>query len=163
MTTWNDFAASAPRICEIFARRHAATGHLCLLATLRRDGFPRISPVEPKIFEGELVLVGMPGTAKFADLARDGRLSLHTATVDTHVGDGDAKIWGTAADVSDPDLHARFAEALFAETGFDIRGREFDHYFTVDIAGASSVEVIDDHLDITVWKPGSAERVIRKH
>ena len=85
MVDWSDFARQAPRIAEVFVRRHKATGNLCFLATLRSDGYPRISPMEPRIFEGRLVLVGMPNTLKFRDLARDPRFSLHTATVDTHV------------------------------------------------------------------------------
>src|SRR5689334_451781 len=95
MASWTEFAAAAPRIAEVFRRRHAATGNLCLLGTLRPDGFPRISPMEPRFFEGTLWVGGMPGTAKFRDLVRDPRFTLHTATVDTMVGDGDAKVWGT--------------------------------------------------------------------
>src|SRR5947209_6071043 len=124
MTSWGQFTGAAPRIAAVFTRRHAATGNLCLLATLRSDGFPRISPMEPHIFEGELWLMGMPGTTKFRDLARDPRFCLHTATVDTHVGDGDAKLWGVARDAPDPALHQRFATALFERTGFDLRGQE---------------------------------------
>jgi hypothetical protein len=71
---------SGPRIAEIFVRRHTATGNLCPLATLRSDGYPRISPIEPRTFEGELLIVGMPNTTKFRDLSRDGRFSLHTGT-----------------------------------------------------------------------------------
>ena len=81
MTTWTELTERAPRITTIFTRRHAATGHLCMLATLRKDGFPRISPIEPKVFEGQLLLIGMPHTTKFHDLARDPRFCLHTATV----------------------------------------------------------------------------------
>lgn len=154
---------AAPRIAAVFTRRLAATNNLCMLATLRADGFPRISPVEPRIFEHQLVVMGMPGTRKFADLVRDPRLCLHTATVDTNVDDGDAKIFGTVADSADPDLHRRFAEALFVESGFDIRGQTFEHYFTVDIAGASAVEVSDGHLDITIWRLDAPEHVVRKH
>ncbi len=124
MTSWIEFAGAAPRIAEIFTRRHAATGNLCMLATLRADGFPRISPMEPRFFEGELWLAGMPHTTKFDDLARDPRFCLHTATVDTHVADGDAKLFGRVRDERDPALHQRFAEALYAETGFDIRGSD---------------------------------------
>lgn len=163
MTTWEDFAKEAPRIAEIFLRRHAATHNLCMLATLRSDGFPRISPMEPRIFEGQLWLMGMPHTTKFQDLARDPRLCLHTATVDTEVSDGDAKLWGRANDVRDRELHQRFAVDLFEQTGFDLRGAEFDHFYALDITGASSVEVIDGHLDITVWKLGETEHVVRKH
>jgi len=64
MTTWKEFTERAPRIAAIFTRRHAATGNLCLLATLRSDGYPRISPIEPRIFEDQLWIVGMPLTTK---------------------------------------------------------------------------------------------------
>src|SRR5690349_13971698 len=98
MTGWTDFAAEAPRIAEFFVRRYAAAGNLRMLATLLPDGFPRISPMEPQFFEYYLWIGGMPGTAKFEDLVRDPRYSLHTATVDTLVTEGDAKIWGTVQD-----------------------------------------------------------------
>lgn len=163
MTNWREFTEAAPRIATIFRRRHAATGNLCLLATLRSDGFPRISPLEPRMFDDELWLVGMPRTTKFHDLARDPRFCLHTATVDTQVSDGDAKLWGVAEDVTDPGVHQRFAQNLFEETGFDIRNEKFDHFFRAGITSASSVEVGDGHLDVTIWQPGAPERVVRKH
>jgi Pyridoxamine 5'-phosphate oxidase len=163
MSTWEEFTAVAPRISEIFVRRHAATGSLCMLGTNRPDGFPRISPMEPRIFEGQLWIGGMPNTAKFRDLLRDPRFCLHTATVDTDVSDGDAKVWGTVQDVRDEALHQRYAEALFVETGFDLRGRKFDHFFRADLVGGSAVEVGGGHLDVTVWRAGEGERVVRKH
>ncbi len=162
MTTWNEFTQAAPKIAEIFVRRHKATGNLCMLGTLRSDGFPRISPVEPRIFDGELWIVGMPGTTKFRDLQRDPRFCLHTATVDTMVGDGDAKVFGTVENIQDTDLQQRWAEALFAESGFDLRGEKFDPFFAGRITGASAVEVVDKKLHIWVWKPGQAERYVEK-
>lgn len=134
-----------------------------MLATLRPDGFPRISPMEPRIFEGTLWIGGMPGTAKFRDLLVDPRFALHTATVDTHVADGDAKVWGTVEDVHDEDLHQRYAEHLYAETGFDLRGRTFDHFFAAHLVGAAAVEVGGGHMDVTVWRDGASEHVVRKH
>jgi hypothetical protein len=163
MTTWTEFAEDAPRIAGVFARRHAATGHLCMLATLRSDGFPRISPIEPRVFEGQLWIVGMPDTTKFRDLGRDPRFCLHTATVDSQVKDGDAKLWGVVNDVQDRALHQRFAAALFEETGLDLRGREFGHFYAADVTGASAVEVGGGHMDVTIWRPGQPERVVRKH
>ncbi|WP_327114868.1 pyridoxamine 5'-phosphate oxidase family protein [Nocardia sp. NBC_01730] len=163
MTTWSAFVEEAPRVAEIFTRRHRAAGNLCMLGTLRSDGFPRISPIEPRVFEGMLVIAGMPGTTKFRDLARDPRFCLHTATVDTNVSDGDAKLFGTVVDLPDKEVHARFAQKLFDDSGFDIRGQEFDHFYIADLTGASTVEVVVDHLDITIWKPGAGERVVRKH
>lgn len=163
MTTWAEFAEAAPQISTVFTRRHAATGNLCMLATLRADGSPRISPVEPRIFEGELWIVGMPDTTKFRDLHRDPRFSLHTATVDTQVTDGDAKLSGTVHDVRDTALHQRWAEDLFAESGFDLRGQAFGHFYAAALTGASSVQVADGHMDVTVWTPGEPERIVRKH
>jgi Pyridoxamine 5'-phosphate oxidase len=163
MTTWKEFAESAPRIAAVFARRHTATGNLCLLATLRSDGFPRISPIEPRIFEDQLLIVGMPDTTKFRDLARDPRFCLHTATTDPHVKDGDAKLWGVVDDIQDKAMHQRFAVALFEEIGLDLRGRDFDHFYAADLVGASSVAVDEGHMDVTIWKPGEPERVVRKH
>jgi hypothetical protein len=163
MTTWEEFERVAPRIAAVFRRRHAATGNLCMLGTMRADGFPRISPMEPRFFEGNLWIGGMPGTAKFEDLARDSRFTLHTATIDPHVGDGDAKVWGTVENVLDDALHQRYAEALFDETGFDLRGRTFEHFFKAHLVGAAAVEINDGHLDITMWRGGTEEHVVRKH
>ncbi|MFC9895966.1 pyridoxamine 5'-phosphate oxidase family protein [Nocardia sp. NPDC127579] len=162
MTTWSEFVQEAPKIATVFTRRHKATGNLCMLATLRADGSPRISPIEPRVFEGMLVLAGMPNTTKFHDLARDPRFCLHTATVDTMVGDGDAKLFGTVTDLLDREVHARFAQDLFDESGFDIRGQEFDHFYVAELTGASCVEIADDKLGITIWKPGQGERVVQK-
>ncbi|GAA5059713.1 pyridoxamine 5'-phosphate oxidase family protein [Nocardia callitridis] len=163
MTSWSRFTEEAPSVATVFTRRHRAAGNLCLLATLRADGSPRISPVEPMIFDGALLIVGMPHTRKFDDLARDHRFCLHTATVDTQVGDGDAKLFGTVTDVTDKRVHDQFTHKLFEERGLDFREEEFDHFFVADLTGASSVEVADGHMDVTVWKPGEGERVVRKH
>lgn len=162
MLSWSHFVAEAPHVAEVFERRHRATKNLCLLATLRSDGFPRTSPMEPRIFDGHLVMVGMPGTTKFQDLARDPRFCLHTATEDPYVGDGDAKLWGSAVDLEEKDFHQRFVEDLFAESGFDLRGREFDPFYVADLEGASSIELEGNQLKITVWKPGQGERVVYK-
>lgn len=162
MIAWSEFAEQAPRIAEIFLRRYAAAGRLCMLGTTRADGYPRISPMEPWIFEGRLVLVGMPGTTKFRDLDRDPRFCLHTATIDPNVGDGDVKVWGEAQDLQDQDLHQRFADTLYAGTGLDLRGQDFSPFYVGDLTSASSIEHEDGRLTITIWKPGQGERVVHK-
>ena len=162
MVAWKSLAEEAPRIAETFVRRHAATGNLCLLATLRSDGYPRISPIEPRIFEDELVVVGMPDTTKFADLGRDPRFCLHTATIDPHLVEGDVKLWAEAKNLQDEGFHTRFAEDLFEESGLDIRGEVFDPFYVGDLTGASSIELVDNELQITIWKPGQGERIVTK-
>jgi hypothetical protein len=163
MTTWREFTEIAPRIAAVFARRHAATGNLCMLATLRADGFPRISPIEPRVFEEQLWITGMPDTTKFRDLDRDPRFCLHTATVDGEVTQGDAKLWGVVVDVQDKPLHQRFATALFEDTGLDLRGSDFEHFYAADLTGAAAVEVGGGHMDVTIWTPDKPEHVVRKH
>jgi hypothetical protein len=61
------------------------------------------------------------------------------------------------------DVPQRFAAALFEETGFDLRGREFGHFYAADVTGASAVEVGGGQMDVTIWRPGQPERVVRKH
>ena len=58
--------------------------------------------------------------------------------------------------VQDLALHHRYAEWLFQETGFDLRGQAFTDLYAADRAGASSVEVGGCHLDIRIWQPRQA-------
>jgi hypothetical protein len=66
-------------------------------------------------------------------------------------------------DVPDKALHERFAVDLFEQTGLDLRGQQFGHFYGADLVSASAVEVADGHMDVTIWKRGEAERVVRKH
>ena len=100
MTAWQDLEQAEPefaqRVRSLFnARRHKT------LATLRADGSPRISGIEAAFEEGELVFGSMPDARKGADLRRDPRFALHSATVDPVEGaeaqwPGEAKIAGRA-------------------------------------------------------------------
>ncbi len=163
MTSWQEFAAAAPKIATIFRRRHAATGNLCMLATSGRTairGSARSSRASSRTICGWWVCPGPPSSAIWP---RDPRFCLHTATVDSYVGDGDAKLWGVVRDVPDAGIQQRFAAELFAETGLDQRGQEFDHFYAAGVTGASAVEFLDGHLEVTIWNPGRAERVVRKN
>ena len=71
------------------------------IATVRADGSPRISGIEAVFEDGELVFGSMPNARKGADLRRDPRFALHSATVDPVEGaeaqwPGEAKISGRA-------------------------------------------------------------------
>ncbi len=100
MTAWRDFEQAEPgfaqRVQALFdAHRHKT------IATLRAGGAPRISGIETVFEDGELVFGSMPGARKGADLRRDPRFALHSATVDPVEGSeaqwpGEAKISGRA-------------------------------------------------------------------
>jgi hypothetical protein len=102
MATWNDLASAAPELAERVQARFTAHKHL-LLATLRKDGAPRISGVEVQVSGGNLWMGMMAGSRKAADLQRDPRMALHSAPVDLDLVHGDAKVSGRALEVVDPD------------------------------------------------------------
>ena len=75
--TFAEMEQEAPELAGRARERFGATG-LCLVATLRSDGWPRISPVEPLILDGRLYLGMMPGSTKSRDLSRDPRCLVHS-------------------------------------------------------------------------------------
>lgn len=94
MATWAEFEAEASELAAKLRARVEASG-LAFLATLRREGSPRISGVEPSIALGELWIGMMPDSLKGVDLQRDPRLALHSASIDKEMKEGDAKLsWG---------------------------------------------------------------------
>src|SRR5260370_24844973 len=86
----------AQRVRGLFDRHRHKT-----IATLRADGSPRISGIEVAFEDGELAFGSMPNARKGADLGRDPRFALHSATIDPGEGPeaqgpGEAKISGRA-------------------------------------------------------------------
>jgi hypothetical protein len=136
------------------------------MATLRADGFPRISPLEPLLGDDRLWLGMMPGSTKTRDLDRDPRLCLHTATADKDVADGDAKLWGRAVAASDDATRASYAAAFQAATGHDLGEMPggFALYW-LDLTGGSSLVLSEDrtHLRITSWGPGRPETATARY
>ena len=165
MIPWSQFAQEAPETEAVFRRRLDATG-LALMATLRADGSPRISPLEPLVGDGRLWLGMMPDSTKTTDLRRDPRLCLHSATADKEVADGDAKLWGRAVLVDDDADRTSYTTAFKEATGNDLDEMPggFD-LFWVELTGASSLVLGDDHehLRITSWKPGAPETITKRY
>ena len=79
---WREVEGSAPELAAAVRATFAARKH-ATMATIRRDGSPRISGTEVDFAgDGEIYLGMMPGTRRAADLRRDPRLALHAPTVD---------------------------------------------------------------------------------
>jgi len=100
MTAWRDVELAAPELAQRVRTLFDAHRHKTI-ATLRADGSPRISGIEVAFEDGELVFGSMPNARKGADLRRDPRFALHSATVDPVEGSeaqwpGEAKISGQA-------------------------------------------------------------------
>ncbi len=103
MVTWHEFQQREPQFAERVRALFDAHRHKTI-ATLRADGSPRISGIEASFADGELTFGSMPKARKGADLRRDPRFALHSATVDPIEGaeaewPGEAKISGRATAV----------------------------------------------------------------
>jgi hypothetical protein len=156
MATWSEVAAAAPQLAADVRARFDAHG-LALLATVRADGSPRISGIEP-LFAGDHLWLGMmEASRKGADLARDPRFALHSATVDKAVTAGDAKVVGSVVMVTDDAAHAGFVEAFAAATGSPPPPGPFE-LFRADVREISLLRPAGDHLDIRWWREGVGER-----
>jgi hypothetical protein len=141
MSWWEDLVAAEPDFAERVRARFAVRKH-ATLATLRRDGSPRISGTEVGFDESGLWLGSMPNSLKALDLRRDPRLALHCPTEDTPEGDpstwaGDAKIAGRAREVTQPSQP------------------DGSHRFRIEITEVVLTRVGEpaDHLVIESWHP----------
>ncbi len=143
MSRWEHIAIAAPEFAEAVRQRFDKYRHK-IVATLRRDGSPRISGVEAEFSDGEIWLGMMPGSLKALDLRRDPRLALHSGTEDPPEPPApgtviDAKLAGRAIEVASP--------------GADDEGTPAPHRFRVDIDEVVLVALGEpaDHLLIQVW------------
>ena len=143
MSSWSDFEAEAPELAAKVRERLEAHKHLTI-ATVRRDGSPRISGTEVQFEDGELWIGSMLDALKARDLQRDPRFALHSGSDDPDVWAGDAKVAGVTEEVPVAD------------------GKS--HKFRLDLTEVSTVSLDDarKHLVIDVWTPGGGVRTIKR-
>ncbi len=147
MASWSDVETEAPglaaRAREIFdAHKHKT------LATLRRDGSPRISGTEVEFVDGEMWLGSMWKSVKALDLQRDPRFALHSGSADPPEWKADAKVAGRVDEVTD-------RERKTIVLG-DAAPPDRAHVFRADITELVVTGVGDppDHLVIESWHAG---------
>jgi hypothetical protein len=150
MARWQDVVDSEPefagRAQALFdAHRHKT------IATLRRDGGPRISGIEAQFADGQVWVGMMAGSQKLRDVLRDPRIALHSTSEDPpedpqrgNEWAGDAKLSGRVVAM---DEATRMALAPEAPGG---------DYFTIDIdeVVVTRVGTPADHLVVELWRPG---------
>jgi hypothetical protein len=115
MKRWSDFAAEQPEMAE--AARALVYQHrvgLGYLATIRKDGGPRVHPVCPVIANGGLYVFVGNQSPKVHDLRRDDRYALHAfPCLDV---DDEFSVSGRARHIDDPETHRIVYEA-YTSTG----------------------------------------------
>ena len=148
MASWADFAAAAPAIAEAGRGRIKAT-ELVLVGTIKADGSPRISPVEPDFVDGELMFGMMWQSHKARDLLRDPRCVLHSAVSNRHGTEGELKIIGAAVEVADPQQRGRYRDTIEARIG--LRPEEPFHLFAIDIDRVWWIAYAEDDRMVLRW------------
>jgi hypothetical protein len=150
---WEDFAREAPGLASVAHDRLITPGVL-LVVTIRRDGAPRLSPVEPLVFDGDLWLSMMWQSHKATDLLRDDRILVHSITTTRDGNEGEVKMRGRAVPIDDSGTRARYCDAV-AVLGWRPQGPYF-HLFRVEITDVTLISYEptgDQH--VARWPPGT--------
>lgn len=152
---WHEFEAQQPALADIGGRKLTDPG-VVLVATLRRDGSPRISPVEPLLWDRDLWLSMGLGSYKAADLRRDPRILVHSIVTSRNGQDGEYKLRGTAVEEAHPATQARYAGQVATRLGWQPEPGKF-HLFRVDIGDITFIRWDDATNDqyVTRWPAGT--------
>jgi pyridoxamine 5'-phosphate oxidase-like protein len=150
---WSDIEQAQPALAKLAHDRLIDPG-VVLVATVRRDGTPRLSPVEPLILDGDLWLSMMWRSAKALDLLRDPRILVHNIIASRSGTDGEFKIRGTASQEDDPALQRRYADTAASTLGWDPEPGKF-HLFAVDIEHTAVISYDEPTGDqhVATWPP----------
>ena len=135
MRRWADFEEAAPELASAGRERLEQFGFV-FIGTIRRDGGPRVNPVEAHIVDGELALCMVPWSLKAGDLLRDPRTFLHTPVIEAASGaPGEFKLRGRALQIGDAGLRDAVADTLDRKSGW--RPTPDWRFFHVDVEAAA--------------------------
>jgi len=157
MPTWQTLRSLAPDLVTVGEER-LRQFRLAMLGTLRADGSPRISPVEPYLGSGELLFGVIRGSAKAHDLLRDPRCTLHSIIDDPDAGQPELTLRGRFTEVdaatrrADPDAWWLSFEETAPLVG------------TIELEAASLVrfDLERGELSVLSWTPAGAVTEQRK-
>ena len=149
MAQWDEFVNDAPELAGSVRRVFDRRKHK-VLATLRRDGSPRLSGIEVELSQGEMWVGMMPGSLKARDVRRDPRVALQAVSDDPpedapELWEGDARVTGRAVEVDTDDPEA-------------------GHRFKIDIDEIvlTRVGTPADHLLIETWRKGAGAVAVKR-
>jgi hypothetical protein len=151
MATWAEFEQSSPELAGLARERFEMTD-LVMLGTLRKDGWPRITPIEYTIFEGDFAIGGMWQSKKMLDLLRDPRCTIHSTTTDKDGKEGDVKLFGWARQY-DAVTEKRYWQHIFETIQFQPVGPA--HVFAIDIESVAYLRFTGDGtMNWLTWPGG---------
>ena len=142
--SWKALEDQQPELAAFGIER--LNGRVAYLATIRKDGAPRLHPMTPIIGQGHFFVFMEPTSPKGHDLQRDGRYAIHCSVNDTSGASGEFIITGHARLIDDPELRA-VAVSLASYV-------PADRYilFEFDVKSAASTTYPDDRPVRRFWK-----------
>lgn len=153
-TSWAGFAAAEPAFADYAQDRFGRYRHH-VLATLRQDGSPRVTPLEVNFLSGELWLGMMPDSRKALDLRRDPRFSVQANPGPGEgLTEGDVRVSGRAVEVTDPETVARFAQ--------EVRPPEPFHLYRAELTEVVHTALENGEMVLRTWRPGQPVQVVRR-
>ena len=99
MLTWEGFATLQPEMAEFGMKR--LEYRVMYLATVRKNGDPRVHPFTPFVASGRLFAFMEATSPKGLDLQRNGRYAMHSLVTDMNGTNGEFAIAGRAHLVTD--------------------------------------------------------------
>jgi hypothetical protein len=156
MASWNDITAEAPDLTKKVDGAFGAHKHK-IMATIRKDGGPRVSGTEVEIFDGDMWLGSMPNALKAQDLRRDPRIAVHSAPIDVDLQETpDCKVTGRAVEITESDEKAAWVNR-YKEEGKDMPPGPF-HLFRLDLDEVVCTWVDGDQMHVESWRQGRGTR-----
>ncbi|MCU1499803.1 MAG: pyridoxamine 5-phosphate oxidase [Acidimicrobiales bacterium] len=166
MTSWTQFSVEAPDLAERGRAILSSTTN-GVLGTIRADGSPRLSGIDPFWVDGELWIGSMPGARKGADLRRDPRVALHCIPWESRKvregaddpGDGDIKLTGRAELLDDPERYADVMGRFVEDRGFEPPPADL---FLIEVETVVVISVVGEELQVDRWSATEGRTTVRR-
>jgi hypothetical protein len=151
---WSEIEQAQPDLASLGRARLGGPG-VVLVATIRADGSPRLSPVEPLFWQNDLWLSMGWNTRKVVDLRRDPRILVHSVVTGREGDGGEYKVRGHAVPEDDPALQDGYARTVEHELDWRPEPGRF-HLFRLDIGDVTFIRWDSATNDqyVTRWPAG---------
>jgi hypothetical protein len=150
---WTEIEEAHPDFAARLAAIFDAHPHK-VMATVSRDGSPRISGTEMRFLDGDAWIGSMADARKLADLRRDPRVAVHCAPIDVSLASGDAKISATVVQATPADV------GRWEEASGQVLPPGSGSLFWLDITSATITRVSGTRLVIETWDDATGHRTV---
>jgi hypothetical protein len=123
MKSWNEFSLEVPELATLGKKLLFQSGShigLAFLATLRKDGAPRLHPISLVFANSHLYVLIPPTSPKCSDLIRDGRYAMQAFPPPKNDDNEEFYLAGRAERIHDLTMH----QTLITETKIHVEENE---------------------------------------